>query len=127
LKNGKIDKVNLKNKAFIVNTEDSIYFNQIKGKLVEVYFKEGVIDSMSVAGNAESIYFMVDEFDAYIGMNKSICSKMSFTFEESNLKDIYFYVNVNSNLIPMKDVGAEQTLEGFNWQPKIRPKYKEEL
>lgn len=127
LRNGKIDKVDLINKAFIVNTLDSLYFNQIKGKLVEVFFMEGVIDSMSVLGNAESIYFMVDESDAYIGMNKSICSKMSFKFEESDLKDIYFYVNVNSNLIPMKDVAEEQTLDGFNWQPEIRPKYKEEL
>lgn len=127
LKNGQIDRVDLKNKAFIVNTTDSLYFNQIKGKLVEVFFVEGAMDSMSVVGNAESVYFMLDEEEAYIGMNKSICSEMSFTFEDSDLKDIYFYVNVNSNLIPMKDVDPSNTLEGFNWQPRIRPKDKQDL
>jgi len=127
LKDGQIDRVYLRNKAFIVNTNDSIYFNQIKGKLVEVFFVDGAMDSMSVTGNAESVYFMLDEQEAYIGMNKSICSKMSFTFEDSDLKDIYFFVNVNSNLIPMKDVNPDENLDGFNWQPRLRPKYKEEL
>ncbi|GLR16650.1 hypothetical protein GCM10007940_12650 [Portibacter lacus] len=127
LKDEQLYKVVLKNKAFIINTEDSIYFNQIKGKLVEVFFVEGAIDSMSVTGNAEAVYFMMDEQKAYIGMNKSISSKMSFKFEDSDLKDIYFYVNVNSNLIPMKDVNPEDTLDGFNWQPRIRPKDKKAL
>ncbi|WP_235299153.1 OstA-like protein [Portibacter marinus] len=127
LKNEQIYKVELKNKAFIINTEDSIFYNQIKGKLVEVFFENGAIDSMSVTGNAESVYFMLDENNAYIGMNKSVCSKMSFTFEESDLKDIFFYLDVNSNLIPMKDVNPSDTLDGFNWQPKIRPKNKNAL
>ncbi len=127
LKDEQIHRVELKSKAFIINTEDSLFFNQIKGKFVDVFFVDSAIDSMSVVGNAESVYFMIDENDAYIGMNKSICSKMSFTFENSDLKDILFYVNVNSNLIPMKDVNPTETLDGFNWQPKIRPKVKEDL
>ncbi len=127
LRNEVIHKIDLKNKGFIINTNDSIFFNQIKGKLVEVFFVEGNLDSMSVTGNAESIYFMLDEQEAYIGMNKSISSKMSFTFEENDLKDIYFHVNVNSQLTPIQDVDPNEKLEGFNWQDKLRPKNKNEL
>ncbi len=127
LKNQEIYKIKLKQKGFIINTKDSIYFNQIKGKLIEVFFVEGVIDSMSVDGNAESIYFMLDEVDAYVGMNKSICSKMSFTFKENELKDIFFFLNVNSNMIPIKDVDPNDFLEGFNWQDGKRPKNAKEL
>ena len=127
LRDEQIYKVNLKNKGFIISTKDSIFFNQIKGKLVEVFFTEGKIDSMLVEGNAESIYFMQDEEDAYIGMNKSVCSKMSFDFENDELKDIYFLVNINSNLIPITEVNPEEKLEGFRWLDKERPKRKEEL
>lgn len=127
MKNDEIYKIDLRNKGFIINTNDSIFFNQIKGKLVEVFFIDGQADSMSVDGNAESIYFMVDDNEAYIGMNKSICSRMSFTFQENELKDIYFHMNVNSNLVPIQDVNPSETLEGFNWQDALRPKNKNEL
>ena len=127
LRNDEIYKIYLRNKGFIINTKDSFFFNQIKGKLVEVFFVDGNMDSMSVVGNSESIYFMLDEEDAYIGMNKSISSSMSFTFEENDLKDIYFDLNVNSNLTPIQDVDPRTTLEGFNWQDKERPKNKNEL
>ena len=125
--NEAIDRIELRNKGFIINTNDSIYFNQIKGKRVEVFFENGAIDSMSVEGNAEMIYFMLDENNAYIGMNKSVCSKMSFKFEENELKDIFFHLNVNSNLTPIQDVNPSETLDGFNWMPKLRPKNKNEL
>jgi hypothetical protein len=119
--------VDLKQKGFIINTQDSTFFNQIKGKNIEVFFVDGKIDSMSVSGNAESLYFMMDEDDAYIGMNKSLCSKMSFTFEENELKDIYFHININSNLIPIQDVNPGERLDGFKWQELERPKNKNEL
>lgn len=127
LKNKEIHKVNLRQKGFIINTADSIFFNQIKGKFIEVFFQDSKLDSMMVEGNAESIYFMMDDNDAYIGMNKSISSKMSFNFENEALKDIFFLVNVNSNLIPMRDVSPTDRLEGFRWMDKERPKNKEEL
>ena len=127
LKNGAIHQINLKQNGFIISTSDSIFFNQIKGKLIEVYFIDGDADSMLVEGNAESIYFMLDAADAYIGMNKSIASKINFKFADNKLKDIFFLVNVNSNLVPIQEVNHEEKLDGFIWQEKIRPKRKKEL
>lgn len=127
LKNNQIDRIDLKNKGFIISTSDSIFFNQIKGKMIEVFFVDGNLDSMSVEGNSESIYFMTDDNDAYIGMNKSVCSKMGFKFFDNELKDIFFLVDVNSNLIPIQQVNPDEKLDGFNWQDLLRPKRKEEL
>lgn len=127
LKNEEIDKILMKRNGFIINTSDTIYFNQIKGKNVEILFSEGAIDSMTVMGNAESIYFMKDDENAYVGMNKSICSKMGFKFFENELKDIYFDVDINSNFTPITLVDPMDRLEGFIWLDKERPKNKNEL
>jgi len=61
LRNKAIDRVKLQSKSMIVNSPDELFFNQIKGRQVDVDFKAGEVDRMYVRGNAESVYYILDE------------------------------------------------------------------
>ncbi|RME11632.1 MAG: hypothetical protein D6816_01860, partial [Bacteroidetes bacterium] len=76
LANDKIDKVFLRLNTFIVNTPDELFFNQITGKNSTANFEDSQLRNVRVSGNAESVYYALDDDDAYIGVNKAICSEM---------------------------------------------------
>lgn len=123
LKDGGIDKIFLHNNAFIVTTPDLQFFNQIKGKNIIAYFIGNILDRVKVMGNAEAIYYALDEEDAYIGATKTICSEMLIYFKEENVDRIKFFKQPTSEIIPMKQILTDQPkLDGFSWDFSIRPK-----
>lgn len=123
LKNEKIDRIYLLSKSFILNSPDEIYFNQIKGKDIIASFEESELRQMAVDGSAESVYYAVDETKAYVGVNKTVCSKMLLYFGNNEIERIKFYTQPTAKLEPMRqaDHGALK-LDGFNWQIEKRPR-----
>lgn len=122
MEGGEIDKVLIKGNAFVITSPDSIYFNQITGRTIIADFQEGELVFTEVIGNAESIYFILDEELAYIGMNKIICSRIEMTFEESNVVGISFLENTNGELFEMKSVSDENSfLKGYSDKNFLRP------
>ena len=82
---------------------------------------------MYVDGNAESIYYTVED-SAYTGMNRSVSSRMKVLFEDKQLKDVYFIGKPEMTYYPIEKIPKEtEILEGFMWKPKERPKSKEEI
>ncbi|GAA5221070.1 hypothetical protein GCM10025777_17000 [Membranihabitans marinus] len=122
MEGGEIDKVLIKGNAFVITSPDSIYFNQITGRTIIADFLDGELVYTEVVGNAESIYFILDEELAYIGMNKIICSRIEMTFEESNVVGISFLENTNGELFEMKSVSDENSfLKGYSDKNILRP------
>ena len=128
MKGGGIDRIYLYNNAFIVTTTDLKFFNQIKGKNITAYFENNELDRVKVVGNAEAVYYAMDEEEAYIGATKTICSEMMLFFEDSNVKNIKFYKQPSSTVTPMaKVLSSPPKLDGFNWEFDIRPKSVKDL
>ncbi len=129
LRNETVDRVLLRSKSMIVNSTDEIFYNQIKGRQVDVDFLEGTIDGMVVRGNAESVYYIQDEEDkSYIGVNHVRASRMRLQFETGQLKDIFFYEQPEGALEPIPASGGESVLlEDFRWEIERRPKSKDDL
>ena len=121
-----IDQVHLFPKSFIMNSADEIFYNQISGKRTETFFTGGKIDSMNVDGNAQSIYYLLDELQAYIAVNRTVCSSMTFHFEEQ-LDHIDFRTEPTSNMYPMTTDHDELKLVGYDWQGSRRPMSKIDL
>ena len=83
---------------------------------------------MLVEGNAETLYYLQDDENAYIGANKTVCSKIRFYFAEDKLDQIKYYAKPSSVLSPMQQVRSRPILlNGFLWQPEKKPKNKEEI
>jgi lipopolysaccharide export system protein LptA len=122
LANGKIDRILLRQKSLIINSPDEVFFNQIKGKIITAYFYNDELRKMWVEGNAESIYYALDEEGAYVGLNKTLCSRMLMYFNNNQIQDIRFYAEPKANTFPMGQVNHTAVrLEGFKWEVSKRP------
>ena len=97
-----IDRIYLYHNAMIVQTEDFRTFNQMRGKTMEAVFSDGALDKMLIRGNAESIYFALDETKAYIGVNKCLTSNMDIVFVDNAIQTISFLENQIVPFIPYK-------------------------
>ncbi|MBY5958293.1 hypothetical protein KUV50_09140 [Membranicola marinus] len=119
---GEVKDVLIKGNGFIITSPDSIFFNQIKGRKITAYFKDGDLYQTDVEGNAESIYFPLDEAGRYIAMNKIICSRIEMTFENNTVTGVAFLENPTGDLISMKEVNAENSiLKGYQNLNQFRP------
>ena len=123
-----LDRIYLFNNAFIINSPDELFFNQVKGKKIEADFVDNNLRQMFVSGNAESVYYALDEQQAYVGVNKTVCSEMKLLFENNQVNEIMFYNEPAGRLDPMGAVDHEKLrLAGFIWQKDIRPKGIDDL
>lgn len=122
MKNSKPDKLWLMQHAFVVNSEEGVLFNQVKGRNISVQFRDSEAREMYVNGNAEAIYYALDEKGAYIGMNQTACSEMRLYFNNKKVESIKFYNEPSGKFSPMDKVGKEnKPLDGFFWEQKRRP------
>jgi lipopolysaccharide assembly outer membrane protein LptD (OstA) len=128
LANNSIDKIYLLQNAFIINSEDGVFFNQVKGRDVTAQFGEDEMRQMNVFGNGESVYYVLDEFQAYIGVNKTICSEMLLNFGNNEITDIRFFTKPSGQFTPMKQANHNALrLPGFRWIIEQRPTSVEDL
>jgi lipopolysaccharide export system protein LptA len=128
LANDKIDRMLMRQNSFIINTKDSLFFNQIKGKNSTAFFEDSELQRVRVVGNAESVYYALDDNDAYIGVNQTVCSEMLIQFGANEIEGIRFYTEPKATLFPMKQADHEQLkMTGFNWQIEKQPKSLDDL
>jgi lipopolysaccharide export system protein LptA len=128
LKQNRIHKVWLFQASFIVNTNDLVYFNQIKGTDVETSFKEGDLHKMSVYDAGETVYYALDEQDRYVGVNDVDCRDMHLFFEQKTVRSIRFEDKPAAVLYPMHQVDhSNLRLAGFQWHDSLRIRSKEAL
>ena len=122
LKNEEVSEIETLSKAWIITEHSSGYYDQIKGRHIHSFLDSSQLQKMIVKGNAESIYMIKDDEEAYVGPNKTVCSHMTFYFENEELDHIKFYTQPDSKMTPMaKASTAELKLEGFIWDESQRP------
>jgi len=127
-KNDKIHSFQVLQNGFLVNVEtDSTKFNQVKGKKITGFFREGELRNMYVDGNAESIYYSKDEKGNYDKMNQSVSSRIKFLFKDKELTDILYIKEAEGATNPMNKLPKETTLTGFIWKPELRPVSKADI
>lgn len=118
---GEIKKMYLKNSAFIISKEDSVKYNQIKGKQMTGYFTKNELAKILVEGNGQTIYFAKDK-NKLIGVNKAECSDLMIYIKENQVNKITFLKKPDATLFPMKDFTPEEfKLKDFLWRENERP------
>ncbi len=127
MKDRKLHRMLLQRNGFIVSTEDSTLFNQVKGRVITGFFKDNKLQRMYVDGNAESIYFAKDSSNA-VNVNRTQGSLLRITFVNNELGDIMGMRKTTGTASDISLVEeAKRKLKGFVWKPKDRPKSKNEL
>ena len=122
LENNEPSVLHLKENAIIVIESFPTVYDQIKGREVTVWLSDQKIDSMYVHGNAQSVYFMKDKNEAYIGADKTECSSIMFYFEDEEMVRIQSDTKPTSIFVPMSGINLkEHELPGFGWFINQRP------
>jgi lipopolysaccharide export system protein LptA len=122
------DEIHLNDDAFIIALEDdSLRFNQIKGKNMIGYIRKNQLTKIDVSGNGQSNYYAKNE-DGLIGLNKAESSDITIYMNEGKVKKIVFVKSPEGELKPMGEIQTtDKFLPGFLWQEEIRPKNKEDI
>jgi len=126
----KLQKLFIKKNGFIVSLTDSTpqRFDQIKGRDLIGYFKDGQMDVMHVIGNGQTIYYAKEEDGRFTGVNKAICSNIKVKFKDGKVERIKFITLPEATFYPLSDFPeSEAKLEQFLWRSKNRPKSKKSL
>ena len=123
IENNTISRMFLVDNAFVISQDTAMNFNQIKGREMTAEFSGKNISRVIVEGNGESLFFALDEKEqAFMGMNKIICSNITIRFKEGKVNNLSFYVKPEASFIPPHELKKEdKTLKGFEWRDDIKP------
>jgi hypothetical protein len=122
-----IDHAHIIQFAFAAQYLDTTYYNQLKGKDMVAYFENQSLRLMNVSGNAESIYYPIDD-GAMIGMNQTKSPYLSIWFKENKLERMKLSDISEGTLTPIPDLNPSQkTLNDFYWFDYLRPKDKDDI
>ncbi len=126
----KLDSLKVINNAFVISqdTIGKVGFNQAKGKDLFGKFIENELKIVDLVKNTEVIYYMYNDDDELIGINKTICSAIHMTFENSDIEDITFVTNPDGDIFPEKELPENsRKLKGFIWRGDERIRSKDAL
>ncbi len=126
----KLDSLKILNNTFIIS-KDTIGtgFNQIKGLNLYGKFKENKLYEADVVKNTEVVYYMRNDKNELIGINKNISSRINMVMDDKNKVDtITFFESVDGDIYPEKELPENaRKLRGFVWRGDERIKSKEEI
>jgi lipopolysaccharide export system protein LptA len=132
-----IDSLKVVGNAFAISKADSLNlkdeFNQVKGKLMTVYYKDNKVNLAKVIGNAQAITYADDQNEKTkeverIGVALSTCGTIEAEFEDNTVQIISCNVGANSDIYPMSKISREKRFfPDFNWNTKDRLKRWEDI
>ncbi len=129
-KTEKLDSLKVLKNAFIIS-KDTIGagYNQIKGLNLYARFKDNKIHEADVVKNTEVIYYMRNDKNELIGINKSVCSRLNMILDDkSKIETLTLYENPDGDIFPDKDLPENaRKLRGFEWRGDERIKSKEDI
>ncbi|MGD0711162.1 MAG: OstA-like protein [Bacteroidales bacterium] len=122
LSHGEIKQLNIYSSSFIISRDDSIRYNQIKGKNLVGHFIENKLHRIDVFGNGETIYYVRDDKTKLIGVNKAEADNLLIFVKENAIKTITFLTKPEAVLYPEKDLSINDVrLKNFKWEEENRP------
>lgn len=123
-----IDWAHVIGQALFVQMNDTVHFNQIAGREMKAYFKDGEIDYADVNGNVEAVFYPLDSDSAMIGMNTTEGPTLTAYFKNRTVNRIAIYGPSNGIMYPMDQIDKNKMyLSNFNWFERIRPKDPEDV
>ncbi len=126
-RNKTLYKTELENGAFIIAPDDTLFFNQLKGKNMVGHIKDNNLYKIDVEGNAQTIYYPKDN-GFVIGANKAESSDMTIYLNQGKIKDLIMRKTPKGVLKPPIFLTEEESLlAGFRWLEEYRPKSKTDI
>lgn len=122
-----IDSVQILYQTLSVERIDSVHYNQVAGREIHSYFKNGELDNTWVVGDVEANYFPFDDDSLMIGMNNTLTSELKLFMQERKLNKIWTPA-ATGTMYPLPMIPADKRyLKNFAWFDYIRPLNKDDI
>ncbi len=129
-KTEKLDSLKVLNNAFIAS-KDTIGtgYNQVKGLNLYGKFKDNKLYDVDIVKNTEVVFYMRNDANELIGINKNVSSKINMTMDDkSKIDTITFFNQVDGDIYPETELPENaRKLRGFLWRGEERIKTKEDI
>lgn len=125
----KLDSLKVLNNTFIVSRDTlGTGYNQVKGLNLFGKFKEGKLHDVDVIKNTEVVYYMRNDDNELIGINKNVSSKINLILENNDIETITFFNKVDGDIYPEADLPENaRKLKGLRWRGDERIKSKDDI
>lgn len=124
LKDGTVDYAHFITNAIAIQQDDVNQFNQLSGKEIFAYIRDGELRQIDVNGNAETVFFPheEDKEGAVIGVNKTQSSYVKLFITDKKIDHILFTTATTGAMYPLdKITDAQMKLAPFFWAVNERP------
>ncbi len=124
-----IDWAHIINQALTIEQKDSIHYNQVSGKEMMAYFRDGDIRQVDVNGSVMVIFYPVEERDSsLILMNYSEGGFLRMLLKNRQMERGAFIGKASGTAYPMSQIPADKyRLASFVWLDYMRPLNKEDI
>lgn len=128
-KTRKIDSLKVLNNTFLISKDTlGTGYNQVKGLNLFGKFRDGKLHDVDVVKNTEVIYFMRNDANELIGINKNVSSKINLILENNAVETITFYNKVDGDIFPEDELPENaRKLRGMVWRGDERIKSKDDI
>nr|WP_233173124.1 OstA-like protein [Flavobacterium sp. ASV13] len=125
----KLDSLKVLNNTFIVSRDTlGTGYNQVKGLNLFGKFKDGKLHDVDVIKNTEVVYYMRNDDNELIGINKNVSSKINLILENNDIQTITFFNKVDGDVYPEADLPENaRKLKGLRWRGDERIKSKDDI
>ncbi len=125
----KLDSLKVLNNAFIVSKDTlSGGYNQVKGQNLYGKFVDSKLKEVDLIKNTEVIYYMRNDENELIGINKSVSSKINMILDGNTIETITNFKQVEGDIFPEAELPENaRKLRGFVWRGDERIKTKDDI
>lgn len=124
--NGDIDSLISHPRPFSVQQDTSIdRLNQITGDTLHADFKDGVLNEIYVFGNSKLLRFTKNDQDEPDGAVDLSAPNIRIFFKDGELARMKAIGAVNGSYLPESEKTKTRRLDGFSWNPELRPQRPE--
>lgn len=122
-----LQSMELKGTGFIVSQEDSLRYNQVRGKYMKGYFRENKLYQVRVEGNGQTIYYVKEtdsktKIEKIKAVNRADCSDLHIYLKQNQIDHITFLTKPDATLYPLDKIDVKELkLKDFIWREHQRP------
>lgn len=118
----------VKDFAFLAQMKTADYFDQLSGKVMDAYFRDGEMYQLDMSGNVQTIFYPEESDKSLIGLNKAESSYLRAFFANRKIDKMTMWPKVNGSLTPIPKLSGDMLkLPSFRWYDELRPKNKEDI
>lgn len=123
-----IDHAHVKQFAFAIQELDTAYYNQLKGNDLKAYFNGQAVRQIDVEGNAESIFYPIENDGSMVGLNATKSGYLTIWVKDNKLEKLKIWPSPVGSMTPIPDLKPSQkTLKDFMWFDYLRPLSKDDI